>query len=123
MVLRTRHDVERRLHGADEAIHILVVGIHERCSLQGVTPHGGVGAINAVHRPEVYEARGEPQRHVVAHECVVVVGEPTARQRVDEVRVEGHVEPAAETLVEVRPNRLLPVARVLDDPGVLGGEA
>src|SRR2546425_2294041 len=80
-------------------------------------------AINAVHRPEVYEARGKPQRHVVAHECVVVVSEPAARQCVDEIRVEAQVEPAAETLVDVRPDRLLPVAGVLNDPGVLAGEA
>src|SRR5258705_2151552 len=99
--------------------HLLVV-LHQRRCLQRIARHERIRWIGPVWIPlQVHEARREREYHPQAHAGVVVVGETALGERLQCLGLEAEVEAIPEILIEVRADRLLAVAGIVDDSAVL----
>ena len=115
---RRRHHIHFGGRRAQDAPHVLsVLELGE--GRQRIRRRERVSRVHPVHRPQIHEARRRRIDKVRAGPRVIVVRDAAIRQAVDRVQVDADLEPAAQELVQVRPDRLLLVAGVLGDPPVL----
>ena len=111
-----------RVHGADEAEHVLGrLELSHR--LEQVGPAAEGERIEGIHavlvRAHVEEARGLADYEVGRDVDVVIVADAALRERVDQVRVDLHLELRSHQLRQVEADPLLVVAGAGHDPVVV----